>query len=87
MSRDNIILRMSQKGTMEYGLMEEIIEEECLDINEDFEHIVDVIERRMESYESDINEFDDRMDGDHESAFISIGWGTDEDYGGGMEHI
>lgn len=24
----------------------------------------------------------DSMDGDHASAFASIGWGTDEDYGG-----
>lgn len=27
------------------------------------------------------DEFDDSMDGDHESALASIGWGTDEDYG------
>lgn len=25
--------------------------------------------------------FDDSMDGDHESALASVGWGTDEDYG------
>lgn len=24
--------------------------------------------------------YDDLMDGDHESALVSIGWGTDEDY-------
>jgi hypothetical protein len=27
------------------------------------------------------DEFDDAMDGDHDSAMSSIGWGTDEDYG------
>lgn len=27
------------------------------------------------------DEFDDSMDGDHDSAMASIGWGTDEDYG------
>lgn len=27
------------------------------------------------------NEFDESMDGDHESALASCGWGTDEDYG------
>ena len=27
------------------------------------------------------DEFDDSMDGDHDSALASIGWGTDEDYG------
>ena len=26
-------------------------------------------------------EFDDSMDGDHDSAMTSAGWGTDEDYG------
>lgn len=26
-------------------------------------------------------DFDDSMDGDHDSAMTSIGWGTDEDYG------
>ncbi len=25
--------------------------------------------------------YDDSMDGDHESALASAGWGTDEDYG------
>lgn len=27
-------------------------------------------------------DYDDSMDGDHESALASVGWGTDEDYGG-----
>jgi hypothetical protein len=27
------------------------------------------------------DEVDDSMDGDHESALSSAGWGTDEDYG------
>lgn len=26
--------------------------------------------------------YDDNMDGDHDSALASAGWGTDEDYGG-----
>lgn len=26
--------------------------------------------------------YDDSMDGDHESALASAGWGTDESYGG-----
>ncbi len=26
-------------------------------------------------------DFDDSMDGDHDSAMASCGWGTDEDYG------
>lgn len=28
-----------------------------------------------------IDEYNDDMDGDHDSAMASIGWGTDEDYG------
>ncbi len=39
-------------------------------------------ERHPENFEPD-----DSMDGDHESALASAGWGTDEDYGGGMEHL
>jgi len=35
-----------------------------------------------ESMEDDYaDEYDDSMDGDHESALASCGWGTDEDYG------
>jgi hypothetical protein len=30
---------------------------------------------------SDDDSYDDSMDGDHESALASAGWGTDEDYG------
>jgi hypothetical protein len=31
----------------------------------------------------DADDYDDSMDGDHDSAMASAGWGTDEDYGGG----
>ena len=33
--------------------------------------------------EHDADSYDDPMDGDHDSAMASAGWGTDEDYGGG----
>jgi len=33
--------------------------------------------------EDDGEDYDDSMDGDHQSALASCGWGTDEDYGGG----
>ena len=33
------------------------------------------------STEHDEDEYDESMDGDHESALASAGWGTDEDYG------
>jgi hypothetical protein len=32
-------------------------------------------------------EYDDGMDGDHESALASAGFGTDESYGGGCEML
>ena len=28
-----------------------------------------------------VDDYDDSMDGDHDSAMASTGWGTDEDYG------
>lgn len=31
--------------------------------------------------DTDYDYYDDSMDGDHESALASCGWGTDEDYG------
>lgn len=37
-----------------------------------------------------VDYFDESMDGDHESALASCGWGTDEDYGcfdGGLEEF
>ena len=43
-------------------------------------------------YEEDENEewsddYDDSMDGDHESGLASAGWGTDEDYGSYADDI
>ena len=34
----------------------------------------------LESY-PDLDEYNDSMDGDHDSAMASAGFGTDEDYG------
>ena len=31
------------------------------------------------------DDYNDFMDGDHDSAMTSCGWGTDEDYGGGYQ--
>jgi len=31
--------------------------------------------------DEEYSDLDDSMDGDHESALASAGWGTDEDYG------
>jgi len=35
----------------------------------------------IEAMENDPDYYDDSMDGDHESALASAGFGTDEDYG------
>ena len=32
-------------------------------------------------FQEDADEYDDSMDGDHDSAMASAGFGTDEDYG------
>ena len=32
-------------------------------------------------WKDDEDDYDDSMDGDHDSAMQSAGWGTDEDYG------
>jgi hypothetical protein len=40
----------------------------------------EVIDQQCE--ELDVDDYDDSMDGDHDSAMASAGFGTDEDYGG-----
>lgn len=45
---------------------------------------VDETEERLSGYDIECETtdgYDDSMDGDHESALASVGWGTDEDYG------
>ena len=46
--------------------------QECEDYNDYY-----IEENEVE----DDNDYDDSMDGDHESGLASAGWGTDEDYG------
>ena len=41
----------------------------------------------LEEMYGDDDQPNDSMDGDHDSAMASAGLGTDEDYGGGDEHI
>ena len=48
--------------------------EECEDYN-------DYYIEENEVDDEDVDDFDDSMDGDHESGLASAGWGTDEDYG------
>lgn len=36
----------------------------------------------IDDEEEEVEDIDDDMDGDHESALTSAGWGVDESYGG-----
>jgi len=46
------------------------------------ENELDEIRDQMNEDEGyDDDDYDDSMDGDHDSAMESAGWGTDEDYG------
>lgn len=38
-------------------------------------------------YEVDEDDYDDSMDGDFDSGMASAGFGTDEDYGGDVDHL
>ena len=45
------------------------------------EATADLLDQQAE-HEAEDN-YDESMDGDHDSAMASAGWGTDKDYGGG----
>ena len=45
-------------------------------------NVVDCAEQVLAELEPEPDEIDESMDGDHESALASAGWGTDESYGG-----
>jgi hypothetical protein len=49
------------------------------DYHDDFYEGCDDIEKNEDEEWAD--DYDDSMDGDHESGLASAGWGTDEDYG------
>jgi hypothetical protein len=46
---------------------------------DDYNDFNEIVEDGADDFWYD--ESDDSMDGDHESALASAGWGTDEDYG------
>ena len=41
----------------------------------------DIVDNEEDSNYDDDNDFNESMDGDHDSAMTSAGFGTDEDYG------
>ncbi len=52
------------------------------DMDYDFaQEIEDYNDYYIEENSVDDDDYDDSMDGDHESGLASAGWGTDEDYG------
>ncbi len=56
------------------------IEDENYDDYHDFHGSIEDWPGEGEDEES-ADDYDDSMDGDHESGLASAGWGTDEDYG------
>jgi hypothetical protein len=41
----------------------------------------------LENFLYNDDSYDDSMDGDEASGLASAGWGTDEDYGGGIDDV
>ena len=70
----NLILDMVAEGTLE---KEQLIRDLLMWMSES--DVEEFAERN--GLLDDEEEFDDSMDGDHDSAMASAGWGTDEDYG------
>lgn len=72
----NMILEMVAEGTLE---KEQLIRDLLMWMSEadveDFAAHSGILD------DEDDGGFDDSMDGDHDSAMASAGWGTDEDYG------
>lgn len=72
-------------------LIDRVLKQIELDVkNRDFTAIEELLqhvpEDILEGFISECitdRDYDDPMDGDHDSAMASAGWGTDEDYGGG----
>ena len=72
----NLLLEMVSEGTLD----KDALIQACLMWMSEDE--VTEMAQRNEFLESDDEvDVDESMDGDHDSAMASAGWGTDEDYG------
>jgi len=72
----NLLLEMVSEGTLD----KDALIQACLMWMSEDE--VTEMAQRNEFLESDDDvDVDESMDGDHDSAMASAGWGTDEDYG------
>lgn len=72
----NMILEMVAEGSLN---QEQLIRDLLMWMSET--DVEEFAERNGLLDDEDEGEFDDSMDGDHDSAMASAGWGTDEDYG------
>ena len=73
----NLLLEMVSEGTLD---KDALIQACLMWMSED--EVTEMAQRNefLESDDDD-DEVDESMDGDHDSAMASAGWGTDEDYG------
>lgn len=71
----NLILDMVAEGTLE---KEQLIRDLLMWMSES--DVEEFAERLLDDGEEE-TDVDDSMDGDHDSAMASVGWGTEEDYG------
>lgn len=72
----NMILEMVAEGSLN---QEQLIRDLLMWMSET--DVEEFAERNGLLDDENEEEFDDSMDGDHDSAMTSAGWGTDEDYG------
>jgi hypothetical protein len=73
----------SYEDDMNYDDYNAFFDEDSSNYHPDADHeIASQFDKDDEELEDDWDDFyDDSMDGDHDSAMESCGWGTDEDYG------
>ena len=72
----NLLLEMISDGTLDKDLL---IQACLMWMSED--EVTEMAQRNEFLESDDDDEVDESMDGDHDSAMASAGWGTDEDYG------
>ena len=74
-----VMERAEQLGDT-YGERLEVLEQIAAEFDITPEEVQTILQGEYDGDSPD-EEYDDSMDGDHESALASAGWGTDEDYG------
>lgn len=79
LAMEQIIEAMREEGA---NFVRDLSREERRAFNELF-MVCEEFTKLAEELEGEVQQgCDDSMDGDHDSAMASAGWGTDEDYGG-----